>query len=121
LIGAAIIFVGLAPGVATLAVFATVFGFGNTIRNINSMSLRQQLTPDHLLGRVSAAWWTMLTVFGPLGNALGAALAERTSVKIVFTVSGMISIVTAAIGLLTRANARSPEGAISGVPLEAVE
>lgn len=121
LIGLAIIFIGLAPGVATLAIFATVLGFGNTIRNVNSMSLRQQVTPDHLLGRVSAAWWTMLTVLGPIGNALGAALAEWTSVKLVFTISGIISIVTAAIGLFTRANAKSPEEKSAGVPLEAVE
>ena len=121
LIGAAIVFIGLAPGVAAIAVFATLFGFGNTVRNINSMSLRQQLTPDHLLGRVSAAWWTMLTVLGPVGNALGAAVAEWTSVKLVFTVSGVMSIVTATIGLLTRANERAPEGAISGVPPEAIK
>jgi MFS family permease len=121
LIGAAIIFIGLAPGVATLAVFAAVLGFGTTIRNVNSMSLRQQVTPDHLLGRVSAAWWTMLTVLGPVGNALGAALAEWTSVKLVFTIAGVISIATAATGLLTRANARSPENTIFSAPLEAVE
>lgn len=119
-IGAAIILIGLAPGVATLAVFATLLAFGITLRNVNSMSLRQQVTPDHLLGRVSAAWWIMLTVLGPLGNALGAALAEWTSVKLVFTISGIISIVTAAVGLLTRANARSPEDDTSGAPLEAV-
>ena len=121
LIGAAIIFIGLAPGVAAIAVFATLLGFGNTVRNINSMSLRQQLTPDHLLGRVSAAWWTMLTVLGPAGNTLGAAVAEWTSAKLVFTISGILSIVTAAFGLVTRANERSPEGAISGVPSEAIE
>jgi len=121
LIGAAIIFIGLAPGVATLAIFATVFSFGSTIRNINTMSLRQQVTPDHLLGRVSAAWWTMLTVLGPIGNAIGAALAEWTSVKLVFTISGIVSIATAAIGLFTRANARSPEAKISSAPLEAAE
>ena len=34
------------------------------------MSLRQQVTPDHLLGRVTAAFWTIHFSLGPLGVAL---------------------------------------------------
>ena len=34
------------------------------------MSLRQQITPDHLLGRVTAAFWTIHFSLGPVGVAL---------------------------------------------------
>jgi MFS family permease len=109
LIGVSILLIGLAQSVAAFVAFATLLGFGVTLRNTNSMSLRQQVTPDRLLGRVSGVWWIMLTVLGPAGNALGAALAESASVKLVFIISGIVSIATATIGLFTRANSRRPE------------
>ncbi len=41
-----------------------------SVAGICSMSLRQQVTPDHLLGRVTAAFWTIHFSLGPLGAAL---------------------------------------------------
>ncbi|PYP86363.1 MAG: hypothetical protein DMF61_13665 [Blastocatellia bacterium AA13] len=120
LLSAAIIFLGLAPGAASMALYAMIFSFGNTVRNVNTMSLRQQLAPDHLLGRVSAAWWTMLTVLGPMGTALGTAVAGRVGVSPVFAVIGTVSIITALIGCFTLATSRRPEDEHVELRVEAV-
>lgn len=58
---------GRVPAVATLAAcyLACV-----SVAGIGSMSLRQQLTPDYLLGRVTAACWTIHFAPGPAGAAL---------------------------------------------------
>ena len=44
------------------------------------MSLRQEVTPDHLLGRVTAAFWTIHFSLGPLGAALLTWAAGRFGV-----------------------------------------
>ena len=43
-------------------------------------SLRQQVTPDHLLGRVTSAFWTVHFSLGPVGAAVLAWAADRFSV-----------------------------------------
>jgi MFS family permease len=58
--------------------------------NIITVSLRQRIVPDHLLGRVNAgyrlvAWGTM-----PLGAALGGVLAARFSLTTAFWTSTAI-------------------------------
>lgn len=55
--------------------------------NVVTVSLRQRIVPDHLLGRVNAgyrlvAWGTM-----PIGAALGGLLAEVADVRTVFWVA----------------------------------
>jgi len=50
---------------------------GLILMGVNSMSLRQQIIPDHLLGRVTAAFWTLIGVSGTLGAAGSTWLAAR--------------------------------------------
>ncbi|MCC6312548.1 MAG: MFS transporter, partial [Thermomicrobiales bacterium] len=64
---AALLAIGVAPGIAALAALTTVFFFGDSTRGVLTMTLRQELTPDYLLGRVTAAFWTVFSVPGPLG------------------------------------------------------
>lgn len=67
---------------------ACVFGGFTVIGwNVVTVSLRQRIVPDHLLGRVNAgyrlvAWGTM-----PIGAALGGALAELAGLRAVFLLS----------------------------------
>ncbi|MDE3722287.1 MFS transporter [Nocardiopsis sp. N85] len=56
-----------------------VGGFGMAVWNVITVSLRQRVTPDHVLGRVNSgyrllAWGTM-----PLGAAAGGLITEFTS------------------------------------------
>lgn len=41
------------------------------------MSLRQLVTPDALLGRVTAAFWTIHYSLAPLGAAVFTPIRER--------------------------------------------
>ncbi len=109
LMGLGGIFIGLGRGVAVFAILAASYSFGLTIRNVSTMSLRQQITPDHLLGRVSAAFWTILTVIGPLGTAAASAVAELVGASAVLISTGALSIAVAIVGLFTRASASHPE------------
>ncbi len=73
------------------------------------MSLRQQITPDHLLGRVTAVFWLFMMVPGPVGAALFTRLAEETNVTVGFGVMGGLGLVVALVGLFTPAWNRHPE------------
>jgi glycine cleavage system pyridoxal-binding protein P len=73
------------------------------------MTLRQELTPDHLLGRVTAAFWTMLTVPAALGADVNARLAERFGVAPVLTVAGGAVVGLMALG--ARSSLRDPPAA----------
>lgn len=107
--GLAITLIGIAPTAAIMAIFATFFSFGLTIRNVSSMTLRQQVTPDRILGRVSAALWTLINLVGPMGTALATGLAEKIGVPIVLVIMGAIGVLVALVGFSTAANSRHPE------------
>lgn len=73
--------------------------------NIITVSLRQTVIPDHLLGRVNSAyrffgWGTM-----PLGAFLGGQLAAATSLRMPFVLGGigMLVVTTIALPQLMRA------------------
>jgi MFS family permease len=56
-------------------------GMGGTIYNITQVSLRQTITPDHLLGRMNATMrfivWGVLPLGGLLGGLLGSLIGLR--------------------------------------------
>jgi len=61
---------------ATFALMVFANGFGIAVHNVNQVTLRQLLTPDHLRARVAAV--TRLVVFGgiPVGTLIGGVVAE---------------------------------------------
>ncbi|MBV9229967.1 MAG: MFS transporter, partial [Chloroflexi bacterium] len=71
--------VALAP---TFLVGMLCYGFwlgSNHLVNINGISLRQIVTPDHLQSRVNASARMVMVAANPLGAALGGVLAEQTT------------------------------------------
>ncbi|MGH9138537.1 MAG: MFS transporter [Acidimicrobiales bacterium] len=80
----------LATGRLAVAIpVGLVLGVTLVFFNVVAVSLRQRITPNHLLGRINAAhrmvtWGTM-----PAGAAVGAVLAEAFGVRAVFLVSGV--------------------------------
>ena len=65
-----------------------------------AVSLRQQITPDYLLGRVTAAFWTLCFASAPVGAALATWTAERVGVRPVLVVTGgLLALTTAVVGL----------------------
>ena len=101
--------IGLAPTVALVALFAIAYTFGETIRGIATMSLRQEITPDHLLGRVTAAFWIVFSAPGPLGAAGVTALAERFGVTAALLGTGTLAALCATAAALGPARERRPE------------
>ena len=74
-----------------IAVGLFVGGVAIMVWNVTTVSFRQRVTPDHLLGRVNStyrllAWGTM-----PIGAALGGLLGEWLGVRAVFAVMGIVA------------------------------
>lgn len=101
LMGASLAGLGFAPTVGAAAGFAMAVAFGETVRGINTMTLRQEITPDRLLGRVTAAFWAMLTVPAAVGAEVNARLAERYGVPRVMAAIGASLVVLMAVGALS--------------------
>lgn len=105
----AIALIGVAPTVPLIAGLAAGMGFANTVKLINSMSLRQEITPDHLLGRVTSAFWILIRVPRPIGAVATTGIAALIGVQMVLVLMGVLGLAIALLGLLTPARARTPE------------
>ncbi|WP_201301342.1 MFS transporter [Nocardiopsis sp. FR6] len=100
--------VGLPAVTAEPALVAAGFftgGFGMAVWNVVTVSLRQSITPDALLGRVNSgyrllAWGTM-----PLGAAAGGLVAELLGLRAVFAGAGLLCLALLA-GLVRMGDAR---------------
>ncbi|MEP6774335.1 MAG: MFS transporter [Chloroflexota bacterium] len=80
-----------------LPLWAFMSGVG-TLFNINTGSLRQAITPNHMLGRVRSIAGVLAWSAIPLGSLLGGYAIEATgSVVLVFFVIGVITIIIPAI------------------------
>jgi predicted MFS family arabinose efflux permease len=99
---------GSVPGVAGLA---AVYLGCTSVAGICSMSLRQQITPDHLLGRVTAAFWTIHFSLGPVGVALLTWTAGRFGVQAACVASAAACLLLGAVALATPIRQRAPEPA----------
>lgn len=87
---------GLTGDVRVLAAVVAGYLCCVTVGAICSMSLRQEVTPDHLLGRVTSAFWAIHFSLGPAGAALVTWGAERAGVA---AVCGLIGAGCAVIAL----------------------
>jgi hypothetical protein len=65
------------------------------------MSLRQEITPGHLLGRVTAAFWTVHNVLGPVGAALLTAAAAGHGAGPILVGSGLAVTLTALAAIVS--------------------
>jgi MFS family permease len=89
---------------AALGLWAAISGLG-IFFNINTASLRQQIVPNHLLGRVISIAGVLAWSAIPLGALAGGWAVERTgSVALVYAVIGAL------VALLATAFSFSPVG-----------
>jgi MFS family permease len=93
--GLAISGLGVAGNLPVLAVLAAAAQMCIAVGGIASMSLRQEITPGHLLGRVTAAFWTVHNALGPAGAALLTAAAAGHGAGPVLVGSGLAVTLTA--------------------------
>jgi hypothetical protein len=59
--------------------------------NVVTVSLRQRITPDHLLGRLNAGYRLLGWGSIPIGAALGGLVAEAAGVRTAFAVSAVLN------------------------------
>ena len=113
----------LVRGPATLVVPALFvgqlcYGFGVMIFSVNTVSLRQAITPDRLLGRVNA---TMRFVFQsalPLGAIVGGILGTTLGLRptLAAGAGGMLLVVVALLLSPVRALREQPMVVDDGIP-----
>jgi MFS family permease len=109
LCGAASVVLALSRDVLVIGAAVFVFWFGLALAAICSMSLRQLVTPDPLLGRVTAAFWTIHHSLAPLGAALLTAAAERFGASGPLLSVAVIYLVVVAVAAFTPIRGRNPE------------
>jgi len=85
------LFIPLAGGPPALTITlivagALLFGISNTLFNVNTLSLRQQVTPGRLLGRVGACMQFIGVGTLPLGALIGGALGAAIGLRATFLV-----------------------------------
>jgi MFS family permease len=101
LCGVAIACLGLTASAIAVAVLATVQLLATGWAGICSMSFRQDVTPDHLLGRVTSAFWTLHNSLGPLGAAALTGAASRFGVTATCMVAGTACVAISLAALAT--------------------
>jgi MFS family permease len=75
---------------AALPLWAAIMGFG-LFFNINTTSLRQSITPDHMLGRVVSIAGVLAWSAIPLGTLVGGWAIEATdNVALIYAVIGTV-------------------------------
>ncbi|HET9443696.1 MAG TPA: MFS transporter [Acidimicrobiales bacterium] len=78
--------------VVAIATLLFAGGFTIMVWNVITVSFRQRVTPDHLLGRVNSAYRLVAWGTRPLGAALGGAIGEWLGVRAVFAVMGVVTL-----------------------------
>ena len=83
--------------VATLALGAAmlVFDFGAVLYAINYLALRQAITPDRLMGRMTATMRFCTVAAAPLGSLAGGALASVIGLRETLWVVGVLGLALA--------------------------
>jgi len=109
LCGVAIALFGLATTAPAVGVLATVQLFCTGVAGICSMSFRQEVTPAHLLGRVTSAFWTLHNSLGPLGAAVLTGAAARYGVMAACVVGGTACVLIALAAVATPIRQRGSE------------
>jgi len=88
--------------VAMLALGAAmlVFDFGAILYAINYLALRQAITPDRLLGRMTATMRFLTVASAPLGSLVGGALATAIGLRGTLLVVGALGLALALAAVL---------------------
>lgn len=78
---------GLTSSVALVGAATALGGMEAVMWNVITVSLRQRIAPDHLLGRVNAGYRLLAWGSMPLGSLLAGVLGELFGVRAVFLIA----------------------------------
>lgn len=96
---------GLIAGPAWLALILLgtamfVFDFGGVMFGINYVSLRQAITPDRLLGRMTATMRFFTIASAPVGSLVGGALATAIGLRATLLTVGLLGLALAGAAMM---------------------
>ncbi len=66
------------------------YGFNVLAFNVNTVTLRQVITPNRLLGRMNASYRLVLFGTGPLGAVLGGLLAQNIGLRAALVLTAIL-------------------------------
>ncbi|HEY2287543.1 MAG TPA: MFS transporter [Streptosporangiaceae bacterium] len=97
---------GLAPDPAVAALMLAGQGFSVTMWNVVTVSLRQQVVPAHLLGRVNSVYRMLGWGLMPVGALAGGLVAHAAGLRAPYIVAGLLCglCLLAAVPFLLAAN-----------------
>lgn len=91
--------IGLSPDAAVLGLLLALNGFLTTMWNVVTVSLRQQLVPAGLLGRVNSVYRLLGWGLIPVGAVAGGLLAHRFGLRVPYPVAGVLRGVALLVAL----------------------
>jgi len=107
---------GAANNLWISAVGFALFGFAGEIWNVVSVTYRQSVTPDEMLGRVMSGFRVIAYGAFPVGAALGGVIASAFNLRATFYVgAGIIAALLPYLMLTTRHHSLDPPEMISGL------
>ena len=90
---------GLTDDVLLVGLAFLLGGLAMVVWNVVTVSLRQRITPDHLLGRLNSAYRLLAWGSRPLGALTGGLIAAVAGLRSVFLAMGVAALL---LGLLLR-------------------
>lgn len=105
-VGVAVLVLGLVANAWVAALMMMATGALTTAQNVVVSTLRQQIVPRHLLGRVLSSSRMLVMTGGPVGAALGGVLAGAFGVRIPYLAGGVFLILLA-LAACSRLNNRA--------------
>ncbi|MFD5828087.1 MFS transporter [Lentzea sp. NPDC060358] len=96
-VGAAILVLGLVANPWVAAAMMAVTGALMTAEKVVVSTVRQQIVPGELLGRVLSSSRLVVMAGGPAGAALGGVLATLFAVQVAYVAAGAFLVVVAAV------------------------
>jgi MFS family permease len=88
--------IGLAPNGGVLTGLLAVSGLTVTVTSVVTVSMRQQIVPEHLLGRVNSVYRMLGWGLMPFGSLLGGYAAQHFGLRAPFIGAGAIRVLVLA-------------------------
>jgi MFS family permease len=109
-----LVVLAVATSTAAAAASLAVTGVGTGVWSVVTVSLRQTITPNRLLGRVNMAYRAVAQGVIPLGAAISGIVAARLTVRAPFVMAAAIFVLVAAITplVLRPASAMGADGRV---------
>ena len=112
---ASLVVVALWPEIVPVAIGFFVSGFFIIVWNVVTVSLRQRITPPHLLGRMNASYRLLAWGAMPVGALLAGLLGEWIGIRNTILVFGLLQLLVLLARLVV------DDDAIDAAEREAVE